>query len=236
MGWWKWERLPRHPAYKYEYLDGYALLTPRPKAVDAVLDLSAWTGPRPPRRGWLVWPDVVQIRKLVDSDWEALRAPFYSAFAAEEPFKSLSAVRARALADACLTHTRNSGDGDLLPDACFLAESDDDQPRPGIHGAAIITLTRSRDALERLVDAFPAAEGIECVPHLTWIFVRRLDKRKGVGTYLLDRAATELRQLGYKYLASTIPVGNDSSLLWHWKNEFRLLDGGFTNRVTLRPS
>src|SRR5688572_13248154 len=34
-------RLPRHPAYKYEYFDGRALLTPRPHTRFAIVELDA---------------------------------------------------------------------------------------------------------------------------------------------------------------------------------------------------
>ena len=37
----EFHQLPRHPAYKYEYIDGETWLTPRPKTYHALLDLHA---------------------------------------------------------------------------------------------------------------------------------------------------------------------------------------------------
>src|SRR4051794_30598823 len=109
MGWRKWERLPRHPDF-----DGKAWLTPCPKSADAVLDLTSWRGARPLGKDGLTLPDPIRIRPIEEADWEPLRVPFYAAFAADQPFNSLSSVRARAVASECLSHTRTGRDGDLL--------------------------------------------------------------------------------------------------------------------------
>jgi hypothetical protein len=71
------------------------------------------------------------------------------------------------------------------------------------------------------------------VPHLTWIFVDRMRTRHGIATYLLDRVVEALRRSGHSCLSSTVALGSDASLLWHWKNGFRLLDRGFSIRVGL---
>ncbi len=60
-------------------------------------------------------------------------------------------------------------------------------------------------------------------PHLTWIFVSPFFAGQGVGTLLLSATVRELLALGYKQLASTFLIGNDSSMLWHWRNGFALL-------------
>jgi L-amino acid N-acyltransferase YncA len=44
-----------------------------------------------------------------------------------------------------------------------------------------------------------------------------------MGTALLAAATRELLRLGYTELLSTFMLGNDSSMLWHWRNGFRLL-------------
>ena len=60
-------------------------------------------------------------------------------------------------------------------------------------------------------------------PHLTWVFVGPFHAGEGVGTTLLDAAVRALLEMGYAQLASTFLAGNDSSMLWHWRNGFRLL-------------
>ncbi len=58
---------------------------------------------------------------------------------------------------------------------------------------------------------------------MTWVFVAPLFTGEGVGTALLNAAVRQLLALGYTELASTFLAGNDSSMLWHWRQGFRLL-------------
>jgi L-amino acid N-acyltransferase YncA len=58
---------------------------------------------------------------------------------------------------------------------------------------------------------------------LTWIFVSPQRAGHGVGTALLAAAVGALRTMGYTELVSTFLRGNDSSMLWHWRNGFELL-------------
>ena len=231
LGWWKWERLPRHPAYKYEYFDGKALLTPRPKSVDMVLDMSDWHAPAPTGEVVRSRRDV-RIRAIGETDWTSVEEAFYRAFAGDEPFKSLSRCRARALTADCLRHTRGGGDGELIDKACFLAESvPDGEHASAVRGAVVVTLVRSPDV--------PSLAGVikspdDRVAHLTWIFVARLDARHGIGTYLLERTVKQLRSMGHQHLTSTTFLGNDASLLWHWRNGFQLLSRGFSTRVAVQ--
>ncbi len=45
LTWRQFWQLPRNPAYKYEYFDGRAWLSPRPKTYHAVLDLATFARP-----------------------------------------------------------------------------------------------------------------------------------------------------------------------------------------------
>jgi L-amino acid N-acyltransferase YncA len=58
---------------------------------------------------------------------------------------------------------------------------------------------------------------------LTWIFVSPWMAGQGIGTALLAAAVKALRELGYEHLLSTFMLGNESSMLWHWRNGFQLL-------------
>jgi hypothetical protein len=44
-----------------------------------------------------------------------------------------------------------------------------------------------------------------------------------VGTGLLHAAAAALARLGFTHLTTTFLLGNDSSMLWHWRNGFQLV-------------
>ena len=47
-------------------------------------------------------------------------------------------------------------------------------------------------------------------------------KGDGIGTSLLVAAVQSLRTAGYRRLLTTFIAGNDSSMLWHWRNGFQL--------------
>ena len=69
-------------------------------------------------------------------------------------------------------------------------------------------------------------------PHMTWIFVHPYFTFTGAGTTLLHAAGRTLIQMGYRTLASTFLLGNDSSMLWHWRNGFRLASHPGSRRLT----
>jgi ribosomal protein S18 acetylase RimI-like enzyme len=98
-----------------------------------------------------------------------------------------------------------------------------------LHGAVLITLLQAGD-LESFDDPLwkeiPPENALELRwgrPHVTWIFTSPHAARRGLASALLDRAAAALMHMGYTELASTFLLGNEPSLLWHWRNGFRLM-------------
>jgi GNAT superfamily N-acetyltransferase len=217
----EFHRLPRNAAYKYEYFGGSAWLNPRPRYYHALLDLGS-LAPAPAAAPG----DRAPLRPVAEADWEALAPVFSGAFRARQPFGGLEDGPRREAARAALRRTRAGGDGPWIEQASFVATTADrEQPV----GAILITLVPAGD-----LTAWDGYEWSEPPPpdavarrlgrpHLTWIFVGPFHAGQGVGTALLHAAAGELRALGYTELASTFLAGNDSSMLWHWRNSFRLL-------------
>lgn len=201
-------RLPRHPAYKYEYFGGRAVLTPRPHSRHASVELAAL----PPAHSPSSVPDTVVIRPLEPGDWAHLPELLAAAFHNVPPFAALGEEDRLRAAQDCLGHTQAGGDGSLLEPACFVAV---DTGRPTApEGAVLITAVPSGDA-----------------PHLTWIMLSPWRVGQGLGSALLRSAATALRALGYRELISTFLVGNERSALWHWRNGFRLVPDSWTPRL-----
>jgi GNAT superfamily N-acetyltransferase len=220
----RWEtfhQLPRNPTYKYEYWDGTAHLSPRPKLYHGLLNLA----PRDePESVELQCDDRVTFRPLAQGDWRRFPRLFAAAFDRLPPFGLIAEKERLTASRECLKRTRTGGDGPLVERASFVALVDD---KPC--GAALITLQHDGD-MERFDDpnwkkqAPPdALDQRWGRPHLTWIFVAPLCARYGVGSALLSRSVNALCELGYRELASTFLLGNESSTLWHWKNGFRLL-------------
>src|SRR5687768_9411591 len=205
-------RLPRHPAYKYEYFDGRAVLTPRPHSRFAIVELDALASDSLPS------PCVgrVLIRPLQAADWMHLPKLLVAAFHDVPPFGGLSDEAAAQAARDCLDHTRAGGDGPLLDDACFVAAESSEHPE----GAILVTLRESPDT----------AGDQQARPHLTWIMVSPWRFRLGLGTAMLRSAATALSTLGYRELASAFLGGNERSAMWHWRNGFRLLPDPWSRR------
>jgi hypothetical protein len=216
--------LPQNSAYKYEYWDSRAVLTPRPKQQRAVLDL----GPIPKVGEWDVQP--LPIAEIM-----GLAPLFRSAFARQQPFASLDDEACQAAAETCLQRTLDGdGDGPLIPAACFKLFG---RHFDGPIGAALVTLEPDDIADNPFAgsrkDALPAdalERRLGC-PHLTWIFVSIWEARHGAGTRLLAEVVEALLALGYTRLASTFLQGNDSSVYWHWRNGFRLVPWSNFTRI-----
>src|SRR5262249_16426905 len=124
-----------------------------------------------------------------------------------------------------LNQTRNGEDGPLIERACFVAEDEQAEPI----GAIMVTLVPKEDpeGLTGLMWERPPPEGCiqrcEGWAHLTWVFVSPFSAGHGIGTALLAAAVRELLTLGYDGLLTTFLSGNVSSMLWHWRQGFRLL-------------
>lgn len=213
----EFHRLPRNPAYKYEYFDGRAVLSPRPKLFACARDLSPV--PSDPY-------EPVTVRPLPAADARDLAGLFAFALRSTQPFASLGKDDARRAADATLDRTLTGEDGPPVEAAWFRADGD---RREGTVGGALVTLA----PVETLTRPFagvwkapPPADAVEKrlgVPHLTWVFVNPWVARRGVGTALLAAVVEALRGLGFDALASTFALDNPPSALWHWRNGFRLL-------------
>ncbi len=220
----EFRQLPRHPAYKYEYIDGEAWLTPRPRTYHALLEL------RPPAESA---DDGVTTRPVTDEDWTDLVRLFSAAFSDQPPFLGLDDRKRRSAARAILEHARTGGDGPFIGEASLLAVAD---PHDGPAGGILITLLPVADLTDWRSFAWPEPPPIDAVarglgrPHLTWIFVHPLAAGQGVGTALLHAASRRLLALGYTELASTFLLGNESSTLWHWRNGFRLIGSPWSLR------
>jgi GNAT superfamily N-acetyltransferase len=224
----EFEQLPRNAAYKYQYQGNSAWLNPRPRYYHAMLDL---------RRLDLPGPASVTVRPVQPRDWDELPAVFAEAFRGQQPFSGLGDEGRLLAAQSSLVHTQYGGDGPWIEQASFIAGE------PGVvWGAMLITLLPQRDPTEW--DSYswhtpPPPDAIEMRvgrPHLTWIFVRPPHVGRGVGTALLQAAARALTAMGYEELLSTFMLGNDASMLWHWRMGFRLLAYPGSPRRTKKPA
>ena len=218
----QFDQLPQNPAYKYEYFDEHAWLTPRPKSYHGLLDLRSFDRP-------IAAPateEATLIRPIVDEDWLQLPRVFAGAFCRVQPFASLTDEVRRQAAVECLQQTREGTEGPLINAACLVAARKSDE---ALVGAFLTTLAPPGDALDWDAWQWKAPPPPDVVarragrPHLTWLFVSPWFARRGVGTALLDAAVQTLVRLEYSELSSTFLLGNESSMLWHWRAGFRLL-------------
>lgn len=218
----EFQRLPSHPAYRYEYLRDRALITGRAKIYHCLRSIDE--GPAHDVIG-VDRDHRITLRPLAEQDWDELATPFAHAFARTPPYHALNSDDQRACAAECLNMTRTGGDGPLVTRASFVAVDDEQK----LCGGILVTLMHAGD-MESFADEGwkqPAPENaLEQRwgrPHLTWVFVERHLSRWGVGEALLRQSLNVLRGMGYREIASTFMLGNESSMLWHWKMGFRLL-------------
>jgi GNAT superfamily N-acetyltransferase len=212
----QFERLPRHPAYKYDWIDGVAYIAPWPRYYHAQLALKHFHAEAEDRAD-------MELRPVRAEDLPALVPIFLGAFAWLQPYGSLSDEQGKLAAERSLTRTFSGDDGPWIETASFVALHEGKMA-----GAVLVTLVPGGDAAEwdsfRWSDPPPddlwARHGGQ--PHLTWIFVKQFSQGSGVGTQLLAEAVRVLTQHRYETLWTTFMAGNDSSLLWHWRNGFEL--------------
>jgi GNAT superfamily N-acetyltransferase len=218
----QFRQLPRNGAYKYELIRGEVYLTPHPKHYHALLDLEEAAGRAEERPAD---PESVALREVRPSDWTELAPVFAAAFRETQPFGSLDEATRRQAATASLERTRVGGDGPWVGSASFVAEE-----KGSAVGALLVTLLPVGDPCSYDSYYWPAPPPPDCIerrlgrPHLTWVFVSPGQAGRGTGTTLLNAAVSRLRALGFEELVSTFLQGNDSSILWHWRNGFRLLE------------
>lgn len=220
----RFHQLPRNPAYRYDYLNGKAILSGRPRCYGARLNLRRSEGGPPPEVE--VQGERAVFRRLEENDWSDLAQVFASGFRQVQPFASLSDRRRLEAARDGLQSAREGEDGPIIHAACHVARIEGKE-RP--IGACLVTLVPPVD----LEDAWslrwktpPPVDAVERRlghPHLTWIFVSHPLTGFGIGSALLTHATEGLLDLGYSQLASSFLEGNDSSTLWHWRNGFELL-------------
>jgi GNAT superfamily N-acetyltransferase len=217
----QFRQLPRNPAYKYEYLNGRACLTPRSRHYHAILDLS----PRP-------HSDDVDVRPVKAGELEKLVPLFAATFRSIQPYGSLDDETRLKAARHAMERTRTGGDGPLIEQASFIAleKSPSTEESAGdLIGAILITLLPNGDPCEWDSYRWEEPPPPDCIerrlgrPHLTWVFVAHHLAGRGVGTALLAASVNALGNMGFQQLLTTFMVGNDSSMLWHWRNGFRLL-------------
>jgi GNAT superfamily N-acetyltransferase len=224
LSWRQFHQLPQNSAYKYEYLNKTAWLSPRPKFYSVRLQLRGDGDEEAPQE--IDAHEPIGFRRLAKRDWLRLSQPFAGAFHRVQPFASLSDRRRLAAARACLKFTREGGDGPVIEPACHVAfRKQDGSPR----GAILLTLipmTDLNDLWRLRWEVPPPPDSVERRlgrPHLTWIFVGPLRAGHGIGTALLAHASKSLVELGYDELTSSFILGNTSSMLWHWRCGFELL-------------
>jgi GNAT superfamily N-acetyltransferase len=218
----EFRRLPRHPAFSYEWIEGQAWVAPNPRYHHALLDLHSFALSPDAEV-----PEGVRLRRLREEHWERLPALFASSFHGVQPYAGLDEKERLSAARKSIEQTRTGGDGPLLETACFAAVRQEDAE---LCGAVLVTLIPLADLSDAQASArWEGRPPEDCVerrlgrPHLTWVFVRPGATGHGIGTALLACAVRELLAMGFHDLATTFLSGNEQSMLWHWRNGFRLL-------------
>jgi ribosomal protein S18 acetylase RimI-like enzyme len=220
----EFEQLPRHPAYKYELLEGVTHIAPWPRHCHAQLRLTRFRVPAGAAAE-------TTLRPATSADIDALTPLLVGAFAHAQPFGSLSQADARNAAEKSLRAVFAGNDGPLAERASFVALDGDK-----IVGAILTTLLPGGTSADW--DSYqwsePAPPDLWAKrngqPHLTWIFVKRWSQGTGIGTRLLQQTVRVLKKQGYATLWSTFLVGNDSSMRWHWRNGFELAENLLSKR------
>ena len=213
----EFHQLPRNAAYKYEYFDDKAVLTPRPKYFLCTLDLATAN---------VEADSDCEVVPVSLAEAATLESLFVMGLRNTQPFASLTPEQATCSATVVFRHMLRGKDGPIIEAACFQALSNRDKTPIG---ALFVTLVPKALLTEPFAANWrepPPPDAIEQrlgVPHLTWVFVAPRFARQGIATTLLAKAIPALRQLGFDHLVSTFLLDNGPSTVWHWRNGFQVL-------------
>lgn len=216
LSWEEFLALPRHPASRYEYRGGLARITSHPRYLHCWKLIATDNTPPQDLQDW-------SVRRLQDSDWSSLVHLFERSFAGTVPFVNCPRDVRLAAAETLLDRTRRGADGPLAEDVCTVAMS---RTAGKLAGAMLVTRVPSK------VFGCDPGEGT-FVPHVTWIFVDPGESRRGLGRALLAKSMWQLAEAKQGRLFSTVLLGQQASMLWHWKVGFELLgDPGSPGRIS----
>lgn len=223
------DRIPRHPDWKYEYMEGEMWLSHRPRALTLVREV---TEPLPPRDG-----SRPRVRDLdPDADRSALTALLWDVWEPLDPYRTYAQAERREVFDTGLRRSLGAGAvpaGDsqlsgVVADGA-LAEEETGHQEAAVRGGG----ADGADGAERpggsglvgavLLSAASWPDELRGEPELSWLSVRWRDQQRGVATALLGRVLERLRAEGRARLVSGASPANEPSLRWHLANGFRLV-------------
>lgn len=223
MSWDEFQLLPRHPAFRYEYRSDQCQISSRPIYYHARLSIQQSLFNQTADSSLSCFEI---CEDLTEEDWNDAAVLFGAAFSRSPPLFQHSSEFRQIAAARILKRTRTGQDGPWVAGASWVIR----EARGGkILGVSLVTLLPSddlsgfRDHAWNIDAPSNAVEMGWGFPHLTWIFVDPRFSRNGLGQALLLKTAESLQHLGYTTLFSTFLLGNDASLLWHWKMGFKLL-------------
>ncbi len=132
----EYDRLPRHPAYKYELIEGTTYISPWPRHCHARLRLARFRVPAGAAAQ-------ANLRPATPADVEELTPILVRAFAHAQPFGSLGKENVQSAAQKSLRDVFGGSEGPLALPASAVAMNEE-----RIVGAILITLLPGGDASE----------------------------------------------------------------------------------------
>ncbi len=226
MTWEEFQKLPRHPAYRYEYRNGELRQSGRPILRNCRIKTEFQAASKVDDR---IEALRLSFADLKNFNGQALTTLFKQAFARSAPYFSLSPAELdQAVQDHFLSVLQAHPWPIAWSASRLLLKESSNEPV----AASVVTLvpdanwTDFTDPKWQQQAPPDALEKCWGHPHLTWIFVSPQYQRHGIGSILLSEARNEVRNLGYRNLFSTFLVGDYESMLWHWKQGFELIPSG----------
>lgn len=230
MSWEAFQSLPRHPAWRYEFLNAQLRLSVRTHYRHCRLEIQK----RLSEKSRTPATSRELQAGLTLAPWDAtplsdFTPVFQSAFERVAPFSSFSEDERLPIIKHLLQGSVSGITGQTVAPASFALKS---VHSPTPVGGILITLFPTADFGDfsdpRWSELPPANALQECwgTPHLTWIVVDQEFQNRGIAATLLSHALNALSLAGYHELFSTMMVGNHSSTFWHWKNGFELVPQG----------
>ena len=208
IDWSEYLKLPRHPAYKFEYWSGHLQMSPRWTSFNLALDLKPHG-----EQGLFEGQDVARVRPVRATDWDALPYLYADAFQRTPPFETTSDEGMYRQGRKDLRAIRPRVEDPKVAGATVVA---DGLESGELVGAFLVTMSTVWGEAPRGPDS-PAW------PTLSWAMVTPPCANKGVGMGLLAAACRALWDLGHRELRVSVHPANVNAVAFYWRCGFRLL-------------
>ncbi|HWL08853.1 MAG TPA: GNAT family N-acetyltransferase [Planctomicrobium sp.] len=223
------QKLPQHPAYRYDYTEGELHLSGCPVLRNCRIETrQKWTASQEDH----LTPLHLAVRGLQETPKDRVVELFRQAFRTSTPYCTLSSEKFEYAIQDHFQQVLSESSWPVVWEASHAVVHEETGEPVGVGLVTLVPSANWSDFTDPRWQEPPPEKALEArwgTPHLTWLFVSPDFQRCGIAAVLLSGIRKQLNRLGYPLLYSTVQVGDHGSQFWHWKQGFELISSALTD-------